>query len=567
MANRYWVLGGTGNWNSTTNWSATSGGTSGSSVPTVSDIVYFNAFSGNSATIATVSATITIGGLDCTGFIGTISIPTAAVQLIIKGNVTLAAAAKYTGAGILNIFPTPIITTPLTHNTITTNGANLQYGQVRFTGAGTASEYDLVGALNCTTIFVAINCTLNFNGNVIKCGLLGGGIGFGTVIYNFGGSGTSAIEIPAGGATNTSVVNLSSGVALSSSVSGSQRPVIRLTYATIPAVGSRVVVDTWGAFDYVFSGADSISLTLACQNLNLSNFTGTAVMAVAMRISGDLTFSSATKWTASTLALTFNGTGTQNINTQLVGLDCPVTFAGIGPYAIQNNLALGGTSKTTTLTSGTLNLNGKTLNVFNFASSGTVVRGIAFASGKIIVGGAASAWIATVGTSLTVTGPGSIELTSTPATTRVFDGGSVDYNGITIIISGAATGNITSFKGSNSFFNMINTISPQTIWFDPNTTTIFTDDFQLNGSSGKNIIITTQTPAPPQTSAPNFAKPSGNVVSNFATISWNNASYTGSPATSTFTSVWQFGTGSSISNATGWGRSAGTADFITLFYP
>lgn len=47
MANRYWV-GGTGTWSSTntTNWSATSGGSGGASVPTSSDKVYFDANSG-----------------------------------------------------------------------------------------------------------------------------------------------------------------------------------------------------------------------------------------------------------------------------------------------------------------------------------------------------------------------------------------------------------------------------------------------------------------------------------------------------------------------------------------
>ncbi len=44
MADRYWV-GGTGTWNSTstTNWSASSGGASGASVPTAADNVFFDA--------------------------------------------------------------------------------------------------------------------------------------------------------------------------------------------------------------------------------------------------------------------------------------------------------------------------------------------------------------------------------------------------------------------------------------------------------------------------------------------------------------------------------------------
>ena len=43
MADRYWV-GGNGTWNSTNtaNWSSTSGGSGGASVPTAGDNVYFD---------------------------------------------------------------------------------------------------------------------------------------------------------------------------------------------------------------------------------------------------------------------------------------------------------------------------------------------------------------------------------------------------------------------------------------------------------------------------------------------------------------------------------------------
>ena len=61
MANRYWV-GGTGTWNgtSTTNWSASSGGASGASVPTSADNVFFDANSNTGTTAFTVTmATVT----------------------------------------------------------------------------------------------------------------------------------------------------------------------------------------------------------------------------------------------------------------------------------------------------------------------------------------------------------------------------------------------------------------------------------------------------------------------------------------------------------------------------
>lgn len=57
MADRYWV-GGTGTWNgtNTTNWSTTSGGSGGASVPTALDAVYFDNNSGTSSNFVTVGA-------------------------------------------------------------------------------------------------------------------------------------------------------------------------------------------------------------------------------------------------------------------------------------------------------------------------------------------------------------------------------------------------------------------------------------------------------------------------------------------------------------------------------
>ena len=56
MADRYWILG-TGTWDSTstTNWSTSSGGAGGASVPTASDNVFFDANSNELATAFTVT--------------------------------------------------------------------------------------------------------------------------------------------------------------------------------------------------------------------------------------------------------------------------------------------------------------------------------------------------------------------------------------------------------------------------------------------------------------------------------------------------------------------------------
>lgn len=71
MASRYWV-GGTGTWDSsnTTNWSATSGGAGGASVPTGSDDVFFDANSGSG--VVTLG-TATVKTIDLRGFAGSFS--------------------------------------------------------------------------------------------------------------------------------------------------------------------------------------------------------------------------------------------------------------------------------------------------------------------------------------------------------------------------------------------------------------------------------------------------------------------------------------------------------------
>jgi hypothetical protein len=65
MADRYWV-GGTGSWNSTSKWSATSGGASGASVPTASDNAIFDANSAAAHYTVTVTDNATCADLTFT---------------------------------------------------------------------------------------------------------------------------------------------------------------------------------------------------------------------------------------------------------------------------------------------------------------------------------------------------------------------------------------------------------------------------------------------------------------------------------------------------------------------
>ena len=108
MATRYWVTGGTGNWNSTTNWSATTGGASGASVPGSADAVVLDISSGSGTVTLDISPTIQT--LTCTGFTGTLDFGTNTISLNSTGTI-------FTGATTMTVTGTPQII--LTDNSAT----------------------------------------------------------------------------------------------------------------------------------------------------------------------------------------------------------------------------------------------------------------------------------------------------------------------------------------------------------------------------------------------------------------------------------------------------------------
>jgi len=100
MAARFWVTGGTGNWNDTSNWSATTGGASGASVPGSADTATFNASSGSGT--ATLDISPDIQTLTCTGFTGTLAFGTNTISLNSTGTI-------FTGATTMSVTGTPLI--------------------------------------------------------------------------------------------------------------------------------------------------------------------------------------------------------------------------------------------------------------------------------------------------------------------------------------------------------------------------------------------------------------------------------------------------------------------------
>lgn len=156
MANRYWV-GGTGTWNtsSTTNWSASSGGGSGASVPTAADSVFFD-----QAGTYTVTMTGALTCLDITVSAGTVTFATGtSPTLAVSGSMTLLTGTLWTSTGRTTFNATT------TGKTITTNGVSFPCS---FTFNGASGAWSLGGALTITGFgspYVSLtNGTLDLNG-------------------------------------------------------------------------------------------------------------------------------------------------------------------------------------------------------------------------------------------------------------------------------------------------------------------------------------------------------------------------------------------------------------------
>lgn len=156
----------------------------------------------------------------------------------------------------------------------------------------------------------------------------------------------------------------------------------------------------------VTAGTDIVDVGGHFINLNYTGYNGAAAAsAVARFIYGDLTFDSGMT-IAGTNATNFSATsGTQQITTNGVTLDHPITQNGVGgTVQLQDNLTMGST-RTFTLTNGALDLNNQTLSTGRFSSGNSNVRSIAFGTGDItLTDNSATIWNCGILTNLTLLG-------------------------------------------------------------------------------------------------------------------------------------------------------------------
>lgn len=387
MANRFWVGGGTGNYNSTTNWSASSGGASGASVPTTADDVFFNASSGSGT--ATINVASNCGSLNLTGFAGTINF---ANTLTVNGTALNFGTGGYTitGASFLRLNQSMTIT----------SSAITYAGNIDFVLTGT---YTLANNMTVSgTVVFSASGTMTINGNSLNIlsnlSHQSNALVVGTTSFILGGTGTWN-HTTSGTIRNNLTINTAGTITLGAAVRY-DTGTLTYTTGTVITVGSTLnigaatTLNTNGVTWNNITSSGSVIITLG-SNLTLTG-TLTVTSALSFTLGGNSlistnanlfvnngTFNLPANQTFKSLS-TANLTAAINSNTltltENITMGAPTTgtsnivYAGTGTWSagssthiINNNFTIN--------TAGTLTISGivyKGLNTFTY-TAGTIV--------------------------------------------------------------------------------------------------------------------------------------------------------------------------------------------------
>ncbi len=306
MANRYWV-GGNGTWDAanTANWSATSGGAGGASVPGAADDAILDAASG--AAIVTLGANASVRRLLLNNvFTGTLAFNGFTIS--IAGN----NAAVFTGSSVGNVTGTPIInltysgatgTRPITTDSTTEAGV--------FTFNVTAGTDTIASALRVKNFnFTGFAGTLANAARTV----------FGSLTLSAGmtlAAGTSATTF---GATSGTVTHTFNGKTLDFPV-------------TFNAFGSTQVLS-----DALTVGATR-TLTLTAGTIQFKSGATSSAGTFAIAGSPSVTLNATTGGSAATISQT---TGTVNASNTTIKDIAATGGATWNAYADQNNVDAGG---------------------------------------------------------------------------------------------------------------------------------------------------------------------------------------------------------------------------------
>lgn len=502
----YWNLAGTQNW-SATGWATTNNGAPAvNNFPLPQDTATFT--EAGSAGTVTIDALWWIGNLQMADGVSNrttaFTLATGTTVPRIFGNVTLFSNLTLTGTGAINFWGYG--------NTQTITSAGITFSQAITVNASTAT-FKIADNFTQTDSggFTLTVGTVDLNSKTMTCNR-----------WTSTNSNTRSILFGTGNITVTGNSATIWNMATLTGFTCTGTPTVNCTYSG--ATGTRTISHgtTTGGTESnsvsfnITAGTDTIASGSGniIKNFNFTGFSGT-LSNNTRTIYGNLIISSGMTLTAGANATTFAATsGTQQITTNGKTLDFPVTFNGAGgTFQLQDAMTVGST-RTTTLTNGTLDLNNLTVTTGTFlTASGT--KNITFNGGTftIVVSGS-NAWNNAQPTNFTTTagtGTGTISLTS--ASAKTFVGGGSTYN-CTLNQGGAGALTVT---GSNTFTTIANSVQPTTITFTSGTTQTVTN-WNVNGTAGN--LVTVNTTASSQAT---LSKSSGTVTSNYLSLRYSAA--------------------------------------------
>lgn len=346
-ADRYFVVGGSGNFNTTASWSTTTGGSGGSSIPGTSDVMILDA---NSPSL-TMNSTGDVGGITATNYVGTV---TMSNQLTTRGSVTLGAGMTFAGASRLRFLGA-------SGSTLTTNGKVITV-PLAFDVNGTITLGDVLN-VSGNLEGQCGGCSTTFSGNSVNVtgGTLSGGFAGSPITL----SGTSTWATSA--LTSTSLT-FAGNVTVSGAVSYRGGSLI-YSSGTITTTGSTLSV---GNASTTFNTAgitwNDISVDCNC----------TLTISSALTVGDDLTF------TAGGATITAN-TSTIDVYGDLNVLNS-VTVTGSSPIVLHGAGTV--TVSSTSILQNNLEFNAPaaTINVASFRyGTGTITYTAGNLTGKILI--------------------------------------------------------------------------------------------------------------------------------------------------------------------------------------
>ena len=293
--------------------------------------------------------------------------------------------------------------------------------------------------------------TLTLGSNTLSCN-----------IFASNNSNTRSIAFGTGNITVTGNSATVIGMNAATGFTYTGTPTFNSTYAGATGTRSIRFGSSGGATE---ANVFSLNITAGTDIVNMSSssyktvdYTGFAgsMSVYNINIYGNLTFSSGMTLAASANNFTFLATsGTQQITTNSKTLDFPITQNSPGATVqLQDNLTMGST-RTFTLTAGTLDLNNLTLSTGIFSSSNSNVRSIAFGTGNITVTNNSATVLTMNGTNFTYTGTPDINATyagSTGTRTFSFTTGGTEANALNINITAGSDIVNLPFRSKNVDF-------------------------------------------------------------------------------------------------------------------